>query len=105
MIDNCLRVNTDYGASYLLVWPSGFVVGKNENTIEVADTILGEMAVWCIGDMVWIGGVEISNLDEQTRQSVPKQCPGLYWVAGGLEIPGTMRNLVLFLEFEGAEVE
>jgi hypothetical protein len=105
VVDDCLRVNTDYGTSYLLVWPPGFVVSMNGDTIEVADTITGEEAVWRVGDMVWLGGGEVSNLDEQTHQSVPKQCPGPHWVAGGLEIPGTMRNLVLFLEFEGAEVE
>ena len=105
VVDDCLRVNTDYGTSYLLVWPPGFVVGVNGDTIRVADTITSEEADWRVGDMVWLGGGEVSNLDEQTRQSVPRHCPGPYWIAGGLEMPGTMRNLVLFLEFEGANVE
>jgi len=105
VVDDCLRVNTDHGTSYLLVWPSGFAMSMNGDAVEVADAITGEEAAWRVGDMVWLGGGEVSNLDEQTRQSVPRQCPGPYWAAGGLEMPGTMRDLVLFLEFEGAEVE
>jgi hypothetical protein len=105
VVDDCLRVNTNLGTSYLLVWPPGFDVGVNGETIAIADTITGEEADWRVGDMVWLGGGEVSNLDEETRQSVPRHCSGPYWVAGGLEMPGTMRNLVLFLEFEGAKVE
>jgi hypothetical protein len=107
LVDGCLRVNTDYGTSYLLVQPPGFVMDRHEDKVRVADTIMGEAAEWRIGDMVWLGGGEIPNLDEQTRQSVPAQCAGAgpYWLAGGLEMPVTMRNLVLFLEFKGVQVE
>jgi hypothetical protein len=99
VVDDCLRVNTDHGTSYLLVWPPGFEVSRNGDIVEVADTITGEEALWRVGELVWLGGGEVSDPD------VPRQCPGPYWVAGGLEMPGTTRNLVLFLEFEGAEVE
>jgi hypothetical protein len=98
-------VNTDQGTSYLLVWPPGFAVRRNGDAVEVVDTVTEEEGDWRLGDMVWLGGGQVSNLDEQTRSSVPGHCPGPYWVAGGLEMPGTMRNLVLFLEFGGATVE
>lgn len=107
LVDGCLRVNTDQGISYLLVQPPGFVIDRQGDKVRVADTIMGQAAEWRIGDMVWLGGGEVPNLDEQTRQSVPAQCAeaGPYWLAGGLEMPGTVRNLVLFLGFEGVQVE
>jgi len=105
VLDNCLRVNTDWGTSYLLVWPPGFTLERDGNIVKVADTIMGEKAAWRVGESVWLGGGEIRSLDEQTRQSVPTHCPGPYWIAGGLEMPATFNNLVLFFGFRGIEVE
>jgi len=105
LVDGCLRVETEYDTSKLLVWPPGFVVEREGDSVKVADTIAGEEAEWRIGDMVWFGGGEISSLDEQTQQSVPSHCAGPYWLVGGLEMPGTARNLPLFLESKGVKVE
>jgi len=105
LVDDCLRVNTDYGTSYLLVWPPGFTVDIEGDVVKVVDTVMREKAEWRVGEMVWVGGGEAPGLEERTRQSVPAHCPGPYWLAGGLEMPGTVRNLILFLEFKGVQVE
>ncbi len=105
VVDGCLRVNTDHSStSYLLVWPPGFTVDVDGDVVQVADTIMGEAVVWRVGEGVWLGGGTISDI-AWTDLSAPANCPGPFWIAGGLEIPATFSNLVLLFGFKRIEVE
>ena len=92
VIGQCLRViATGSGTNYLLVWPSHFSLSTDQGRLVVLN---GEgQSLYREGDPVRIGGGEIPS-DESSwqntpllQQSVPKECPGPYWLVSPIVIP------------------
>ncbi len=87
MVDSCLRIG-DSEASNLVVWPPDFEVSIENDTIWVLyDDHEVEVQ---LGQVVRLGGGEVKSLeafDERTRQGVPADCPGPYWLVGSIS-PG-----------------
>jgi hypothetical protein len=83
-VDNCLRVE-----DYLLVWPPEFVVNVEGDTVQIEDKLLGEKTVWRLGEVVQVGGGEVSflGLTEDVRARIPAGCKGPYWLVGGWLTP------------------
>ena len=81
LMNGCLRVNTNEGTSPLIIWPYGFSLRENANTIEILDGS-GQLVVQ-VGDDVRVGGGEIQgeHLKEYDGQLFPKECSGPYWLA------------------------
>jgi hypothetical protein len=104
-VDGCLRLKTEDGMKYQLFWPSDFEVDMGNGFVKVTDTWTGEKKVLQIGEMAWFAGGESRTLGETALQSIPSNCQGPYWIVGGIEMPGTLRNLILSFEFEGVKVE
>ncbi|MBE2234910.1 MAG: hypothetical protein IAE85_15555 [Anaerolinea sp.] len=100
--NECLRVN-----GYLLVWPPDFTVivqdvfvkrKQQENRVEIRDELTGATALWRSGDVVQIGGGEVSylSLDEQLRQGTVAECSkgraGAFWLVGDVAASVPLRG-------------
>jgi len=91
--NECLRVN-----GYLLVWPPDFTVIVQENRVEIRDELTGATALWRSGDVVQIGGGEVSylSLDEQLRQGTVAECSkgraGAFWLVGDVAASVPLRG-------------
>lgn len=80
LVDGCLRVDSDDGDSYLVIWPQGFSLRANDKAIEIVDK--NGQLVAREGDNLKIGGGELSHIAEYVLQPLPDNCPGPYWVVG-----------------------
>lgn len=84
--DGCLRVKSqDSDVSYLLVWPPDSSAESSEDTVRVVTGLVTgnrQEVVLNIGEVVRLGGGTTTRLDKSL--SVAANCPGPYWVVGGV---------------------
>lgn len=84
LVDTCLRVYNDQAnTSHLLIWPPGFNLTNENDTIEILNSD-GEIVAQ-IGDRVQMGGGEIHSktmLEKSIQEQVPPQCTGPYLIFG-----------------------
>lgn len=79
----CLRVQTENGDSYLVIWQPDYFLNDNDGQVEVLDRD-GEV-VATVGEPIQMGGGEASQFDEtQLNEPVPDGCSGPYWFMGQL---------------------
>lgn len=87
LVDGCLRVTTDNGTDYLLVWAQEFALETDNGDIRVvgpAGQVVGR-----VGGRVDFGGGELPVSEKQIstplrarlREAPPARCPGPYWLA------------------------
>jgi hypothetical protein len=81
-----LRVarNDATGITTLPIWPSGYSYRVKNGKVEVLDD--EGVIVARTSDRVSIGGgeAEASSLDQSIAQPLPGDCPGPYWLVGGV---------------------
>lgn len=86
IVDGCVRViDRVDNVSRLLVWPPDFEVTIEKDTVRViTGKVSGNHTEVLLhdGDMVFFGGGEVSQPNEQLLSSEPKNCPGPYWLVG-----------------------
>ena len=85
LVDGCLRVTSQGGTSYLLVWPPDVTLRTENNRIEILNQ--AGHVVARVGDVIQVGGGEIGATpasDERVPQHLPPACPGPYWLVGDL---------------------
>lgn len=80
--NGCLRLKYSNGESSFIIWPYGFSVRVEGNSVQVIND-KGQI-VTSVGDELKIGGGEISVdiVEKLTGQKLPDNCPGPYWLAG-----------------------
>lgn len=86
MVGECLTVIDEGQIAYTLVWPPDVsAVVEGEAVTITTGLISGNIktAHMHIGDQVFIGGGEVSILDDQLKSSIPNDCSSPYWVPGG----------------------
>ncbi len=82
--ENCLRLKHSGGdTSYLLIWPSDFMVREKGDQIQILDET-GQIVVTVEDEVIMFGG-EVpeefkGDLEQQMQQEFPAECPGPYWV-------------------------
>lgn len=79
----CVRLDEGRGAT--VIWPSGFAprqAGEDVHVVDHAGRDIGR-----IGDVFWISGGEVDQLNPQLhisymdRAMAAESCPGKYWIA------------------------
>ncbi len=94
LVHGCLRVNSnDSDSSYLPVWPPGFMVSIENDSIVILDEA-GQVATR-LGDRVRLGGGEVpmAIASAYAEQPLPNECPGPYWIVGDIvETAGDMKE-------------
>lgn len=81
-------MNPEYSDdSFLLIWPPEFDVRINNDTIDISDRLLAENVVWHIGETVTLGGGEVYRTNDGERSLFSANCPGPYWLVGGVDAP------------------
>ncbi len=81
LVDDCLRVNDSHGNSFLLVWPQGFSLSTDGESIQVVDSTGQPVAH--IGDEVKVSGGEVpAEHAKYLAPSLAGDCPGPYWLVG-----------------------
>lgn len=91
IVEGCVRVTgTNDNAGSLLVWPPDFEATIEKDTVRVIGGKVSGIHTEALlhdGEMVFIGGGEISEPNEQLRSTEPPNCPGPYWLAGSAGEP------------------
>ncbi len=86
IVDGCVRViDRVDNVSRLLAWPPDFEVTIEKDTVRIiGGKVSGNHTESLLpdGEMVYFGGGEISQPNEQQLSSEPPNCPGPYWLAG-----------------------
>jgi hypothetical protein len=84
---DCLRVATEGGEPYLVIWPYGFTLKADGPALHVLDET-GQLAA-VVGSVVSLGGGEIpQEAYEAGHPDLPDdQCPGPYWIVGEITPP------------------
>lgn len=82
LVDNCLRVQSDDGGEYVLIWPQGFSARGEGQALQVVDA--DNQVVASLGDLLQITGGELpaETADSLTVAPVSGQCAGPYWLVG-----------------------
>jgi hypothetical protein len=88
IVDGCVRViDRVDNVSSLLVWPPDFEVTIEKDTVRIiGGKVSGNHTESLLhdGEMVYFGGGEISQPNEQQLSSESPNCPGPYWLAGSI---------------------
>ena len=86
-LGDCLRVSyvdqVDPVATrdgLLVVWPKGFEVGGDGQSVEVFDP--GGNLVASVGQSLRISGKKVASEDEWDWTGSPDRCPGPFWLVG-----------------------
>jgi hypothetical protein len=86
IVEGCVRViDRVNNVSHLLVWPPDFEVTIEKDTVRIiGGKVSGNHTESLLhdGEMVYFGGGETSQPNEQLLSSEPPNCPGPYWVVG-----------------------
>lgn len=84
--DNCLRLKPLYffGRGVLLIWPYGYSLKTEDNTIRVTDS--DGLMVARVGDWIKVGGGEIpvEIVEKYLGKPLPENYPGPYWIVSGV---------------------
>ncbi len=85
----CLRVTSEGGTDYLLVWPADVMLSTERNVIEIRNRV-GQVVARG-GSEIQVGGGEIAapiaeRFSRQLRRE-PTTCSGPYWLAGEILVP------------------
>ena len=91
LVGDCLRVlNRGVpGESLLLVFPPGLTASVSRATVLVSDFQDNKEFTWRLGDIVQLAGGNVPVLDPMLQQLLPKDCPGPYWLVGGISASAT----------------
>lgn len=85
-VDRCLRVTGGTGPGALIIWPAYVRLHIDQETIQIRDPAGNTIAQ--IGDDVQLLGGEVKEdtikASRELRRTVPRACPGPYWLAGGI---------------------
>ena len=85
VVNDCIRVMHDKSdTSWLLIWPPNFSLNFKDDTIQILNK--DGQAVARVGDMVRIGGGEVSSssfFSETMKKKLPINCLAPYWIVGG----------------------
>jgi len=75
-----LKPITGIGDSNLLIWPPGFSVHIQDNTIHILNKDGNTVAL--VGDKIKAGGGQVPAeiVEKYIGQSLPDNCPGPYWL-------------------------
>ena len=96
MDGKCLRVESDYGGSVLLLWPPDYSVAIQGDTVQVTEGLVSGNRIeydFHIGDQVhFAGGAAPYPIDSSFFQVSPTSCPEPYWIYGGLRESGSMKK-------------
>jgi hypothetical protein len=86
LVGDCLRVQNSSapGQSLLLVFPPGFTASVSRATVLVSDFQDKKEFTWRVGDIVTLAGGNVPHLDPTLLLLLPADCPGPYWVVGGI---------------------
>lgn len=82
-VNGCLRVNT-----YLVIWPPHYSLDIESGLVRILDET-GQVMT-SVGEEVYMGGGEKPSLEgvigvsAQLAQEIPPECPGPYWISGGI---------------------
>lgn len=84
-VKGCLRVQDDDNNNYLLIWPQGFSLNIDGESIQIKDNT-GQLIVQ-VGDNVKVGGGEIptEQIENYVAQTLPNDCSGPYWIVASIE--------------------
>ena len=95
IVDNCLRVNPEHSnESNLLIWPPEFDVRIDNGTVYISDRLTAQKAIWHIGEIVRLGGGAAYGIHDGERPLFSNNCPGPYWIVGGIVVPPTVTPAV-----------
>lgn len=89
-VDGCLRLDSSDGStSYLVVWPPHYTAWVENDSIQILDHADHDRVLALVGEEVQMGGGGLSSLDypsvpKQLAQEIPSDCPGPYWISGGI---------------------
>lgn len=90
---NCLRIVSNVETeSYLVVWPPHYTLDAGNDPIHILDHSQDDQTVARVGEQVHMGGGGGSSLDhasvpDDLQQQIPPDCPGPYWISGGIIAP------------------
>jgi len=87
LVDGCLRVTSDTGTDYLLLWPQDVALKTDGGDIRVVGP--AGQVLWRVGGRVAFGGGEMPRdwtplstpVRVRLREAPPARCPGPYWIA------------------------
>jgi len=80
--ESCLRLKPTFGRSYLIIWPYGYKLRLEDETIQVLND--DGQAVASVGDWIVLGGGEVDSIEfieNYIGQPLPPDCTGPYWLA------------------------
>lgn len=89
----CLRIVSDFESeSYLVVWPPHYTLDAGSDPIQILDHSQDDQIVARVGEQVHMGGGGGSSPDyvsvpDGLDQQRPPDCPGPYWISGGVIAP------------------
>jgi hypothetical protein len=81
LVNGCLRIKDGEDSGYLPIWPQGFSLSVEGDTVQILDG--SGRPVARVGDEIELRGgqVPVERVAEYTTQP-PSACPGPYWVVG-----------------------
>lgn len=85
MMGECLTVVDEHQAAYSLVWPPDVSASVEGDVVTITTGLVSgnvKVAQLRFGEQVFIGGGQVSVLDNQLKASIPEGCPSPYWVPG-----------------------
>ena len=84
LVGDCLHVYDHHsGTRYVPVWPPGYRLDADGDTIQILDG--GGQVVARVGDRLRLDGGEVWSdgvLDENVRKALAANCPGPFWIIG-----------------------
>ncbi len=84
LVKDCLRMQDSDNSNYLLIWPQGFSLNIEGESIQIKDNT-GQFVVQ-VGDNVRVGGGEIptEQIEHYVSQPLPNDCSGPYWIVASI---------------------
>lgn len=85
MVGECLSVVDEHQTAYSLVWPPDVSASVDGDVVTIKTGLVSgneKVAQLHIGEQVFVGGGQVTVLDEQLKGSIPESCLSPYWVPG-----------------------